>query len=381
MKNIVKGLVISLLLSAPLQVLAADTTRPVIGPASPDQATAGAPVTIMASASDDDSGIASCDLYVDNDDAGAMSWSMGIASKEYIFTQAGIHTIFVFCRDGANNFNSGPATSMTVMTGSGVEHTPPTIGTITPTTAIVGTPVILTTSVSDTGSGVAGCDLIVNGFSRGTMQLSSGQASLSLTFDTIGTYSVYAQCFDGAGNIGSGPATDVNVTIESASPSPVTVPAPPPLIRLIKLVCPTGAGVDDPCKAVYYQGSDGKRHAFPNSKVYFSWYQDFSGVVEVSADEMASLTLGKQVTYRPGYKLVKFTTVNNVYAVAKGGLLRWIKTEAAASDIYGGDWNKKVDDISDAFFPDYKFGLDINSAQDYSPSLEMSGAMTIDSNF
>jgi hypothetical protein len=149
---------------------------------------------------------------------------------------------------------------------------------------------------------------------------------------------------------------------------------------LIKIPCPSAAAADHPCKAVYFYGHDGKRHAFPNEKVYFTWYADFSAVQTVSASFLASISLGSNVTYRPGVKMVKFQTLNNVYAVALGGSLRWIKTEAAAASLYGADWNKKVDDIPDAFFLDYRFGADIEQASDYDKAAELADATGIDLN-
>lgn len=120
--------------------------------------------------------------------------------------------------------------------------------------------------------------------------------------------------------------------------------------------------------AVYYVGSDGKRHAFPNDKVYFTWYVDFSGVQVVNLTQMASIPLGANVTYKPGKKMVKFTTDAKVYAVAKGGVLRWVKTEAAAIELYGSAWNTKIDDINDAFYTNYKFGTDIVGLSDFNPT-------------
>lgn len=137
---------------------------------------------------------------------------------------------------------------------------------------------------------------------------------------------------------------------------------------LVKLACALNATVNDPCRAVYYYATDGKRHAFPNDKVYFSWFMDFSTVKEVSVDFLASLTLGKNVTYRPGVKMVKFQTVPTVYAVAKGGVLRPISSEAVAASLYGSTWNKQIDDISDVFYGNYTIGASINSSADYDPA-------------
>ncbi len=147
---------------------------------------------------------------------------------------------------------------------------------------------------------------------------------------------------------------------------------------LIKLSCPAGAAVDHPCKAVYFYASDSKRHAFPNEKVYFTWYTDFSQVQTISSALMASLPLGSNVTYRPGTRMVKFVSLPKVYAVSKNSLLRWVTSEAVAISIYGSNWNQKIDDISDAFFTDYRFGMDINSESEYSPRAESGAVTTID---
>ena len=129
--------------------------------------------------------------------------------------------------------------------------------------------------------------------------------------------------------------------------------------------------------AVYYCGNDGKRYVFPNEKTYFTWYANFSSVVVISDGELASLPIGGNVTYKPGMKLVKITTDPRVYAVAANGALRWILTEEAARFIYGIDWAAKVDDISDAFFTNYRVGLPIASLEDYAPFVETERASDI----
>ena len=70
-----------------------------------------------------------------------------------------------------------------------------------------------------------------------------------------------------------------------------------------------------------------KRYVFPNEATYKSWYSDFSGVVTISADELASYPLAANVVVRPGTKLVKITTDPKVYAVEANGVLRWVQTE------------------------------------------------------
>ncbi|MBP9864188.1 hypothetical protein KBC54_01915, partial [Patescibacteria group bacterium] len=72
--------------------------------------------------------------------------------------------------------------------------------------------------------------------------------------------------------------------------------------------------------------------------------------------------------YKPGVKMVKFMTDPKVYAVAKGGILRWVKSQAAAVELYGAQWNKNIDDINDAFFTNYTFGAEINGIGDFNPA-------------
>jgi hypothetical protein len=107
---------------------------------------------------------------------------------------------------------------------------------------------------------------------------------------------------------------------------------------------------------VYYCGADGRRYVFPNEKTYFTWYADFAGVATITDQEMSSLMIGGNVTYKPGAKLVKIKTDPKVYAVAAGGVLRFIPSEAVAAALYGTSWARTVEDIPDEFFVNYTVG-------------------------
>lgn len=140
----------------------------------------------------------------------------------------------------------------------------------------------------------------------------------------------------------------------------------------------SGSLVKASLPAVYYVGADAKRYVFPNEKTYKTWYVDFSGVMTITDAELAALPIGGNVTYRPGVKLVKIQTDPKTYAVAKNGTLRWVKSEALATSLYGSDWNTAdTHDVPDAFFTNYTLGADINNASDYSPAGEMSQATSI----
>lgn len=112
--------------------------------------------------------------------------------------------------------------------------------------------------------------------------------------------------------------------------------------------------------AVYYCGANGKRFVFPNDRVYFSWYDDFDDVVTITNEELAAIPLGGNVTYRPGSVMVKIESMPNVYAVDVNGTLRWVKSPSVAAMLYGEDWAKQVQDLSDAFFNSYSFGEEID---------------------
>lgn len=115
--------------------------------------------------------------------------------------------------------------------------------------------------------------------------------------------------------------------------------------------------------AVYYCGANGKRYVFPNEKVYFSWYPDFSTVITISNEQMASAMLGGNVTHKPGSRMIKIESDPKVYVVSRGGLLRWVPTEDIARRLYGTTWNKSIDDVSVSLFPNHRFGADITSAE------------------
>jgi|GEM_PF-1119339 len=108
--------------------------------------------------------------------------------------------------------------------------------------------------------------------------------------------------------------------------------------------------------AVYYVGPDGKRYVFPNSRTYFTWYENFDSVKVVSEAELAAIPIGGNVTYRPGTRMVKIISAPDVYAVEPGGTLRWVQTEEIARTLYGTDWNQRIDDIPTAFFVNYSVG-------------------------
>lgn len=129
--------------------------------------------------------------------------------------------------------------------------------------------------------------------------------------------------------------------------------------------------------AVYYYGADGLRYVFPNDKTYFTWYSNFNTIKWLSDADLAKIQIGGNVTYKPGVKLLKINSDPKVYAVGIGGTLRQIGSEAVAKSLYGNDWNKKVDDLSDGFFANYKKGGLIELSSQFSVNSEQKEAVDI----
>ncbi|MEK7473854.1 MAG: hypothetical protein AAB668_03990 [Patescibacteria group bacterium] len=355
----------------------ADTTAPTVGQIAGITPTQNVATTISATYSDN-VGVTSCKLFVNDFDWGTMNLSgslSGTASKSFAFNPSGTHYVYVACFDAAGNDTIGATRTVTVNPPAGTDTTAPVIGTVLPSSATQNATTNIVVEVTD-NVGVSSCTLTVNGVLAGAMSVAgipSGSTAERLhSFTVSGNNTIRIDCQDAAGNVGTR-TTTVSVT-GSSSPTPYTN-------RLVKLACPAGfIDVNHPCKAVYYVGSDGKRHAFPNERVYFTWYSNFGGIIELDGGTLATITLGSNVNYRPGMRMVKFTTVNRVYAVARYGTLRWVTSEAAATALYGSAWNTRIDDLSDAFFTDYTFGADITSASSFNPTVEAATVSNIDTN-
>lgn len=130
--------------------------------------------------------------------------------------------------------------------------------------------------------------------------------------------------------------------------------------------------------SVYYYGADARRYVFPDLKTYQSWYgNDFSTIKKITDAELAVINIGGNVTYRPGVKMVKINTDPTVYAISKGGTFRKISSEAVAACIFGSNWGSLVNDISDAFFVNYKMGAEITNCSSYNKDAELASAPTI----
>ena len=75
--------------------------------------------------------------------------------------------------------------------------------------------------------------------------------------------------------------------------------------------------------------------------------------------------------------MLKIQSDNQVYVVDRGGVLRWIAAEPVAVALYGANWNQMVDDISSAFFVNYRLGGPVSSSDDYNKEAAKNSASDI----
>ena len=354
----------------------------------------------------DAAGISSCNLLIDDVSVGSMVLPSPV-TLNYSFSSVGTYTAKVQCVDVLGQSATSTGTTITISAETPEpepdpdpepDPAPDPDPDPDPTNTV---PSVVTSSASAIPSSVVADNVSVSTITvtvrnsdnellpNKTVALSSnrpgsdsvealssttndfGQVNFTVRSNAAGTSAVTAVA-------DSMTIATTNVFFTTFTPPPADEPTEG---ELIKLACPDGAGVNHICKAVYYHSTDGLRHAFPNEKVFFTWYSGFDNVIIVSSAEMAAIPLSKNVTYRPGVRMVKFISVNTVYTVSQGGVLRPIASEAIAEALYGEKWNQHIDDISDAFFGNYTFSSAVNSTSDYSPSEALTSTLLIDDNF
>ncbi len=221
--------------------------------------------------------------------------------------------------------------------------------------------------------------------------LSGESISLSWVLEEgFGTKAVYAMFKSLTGNLSNIISDSINFVVpEEESPEEVIPPAyeefiPPPVVEepaeyqdFFETKIKYGDLIKGSPTTVYYYAKDGRRYIFPNAKTYFSWYADFSLVKTVSDEVIRSIPRGSNVTYRPGIKMIKMDTDPKVYVVDANGTLRWVVSETVARALYGENWSKKIEDLPEVFFANYKIGTPIYSSLDFNPFEVASTAINI----
>ncbi len=125
----------------------------------------------------------------------------------------------------------------------------------------------------------------------------------------------------------------------------------------------------DSGRSVYLAATDGKRYLFATESQFYGWYQSFASVRSVPASSLASMPLGGNVLYRPGYRLVRAASSPRIYSVSEQGVLHWIVSPYVLADIFGKNWPSRVDIVPDTQLTDYTYGQPVIDAAFYSMAL------------
>lgn len=368
---------------APNQGASADGRAPTVGYVNvlTPNPTVGSTVRFAVHASDDYA-ISSCSLVVDGSSVASVEeGNNGLYEFAYVPAAPGAHFAVVSCADAKHNVGKAPERARFSVNAALGTASSASVQATDSSCMTVGT------IFSDSGGVEAGravkfylnanyatvrCMLVVDGVEEGEMRRdSSGIYAKEHVFPSaaVGRF-VAGRCYDAFGNVKSSPEPKAFAVANGKYVLSEVAKEAASISEDIGLVGSSSAGggcrpdtliKTSGDRAVYYCGLDGKRYTFPNSAVFATWYTDFSSVTEVTLEQMASYRLAGNVTYRPGARLVKVVSSPAVYAVAKGGVLRPIESEAVASALYGSDWNKKIDDMPDVFFVNYKVGPSVTA--------------------
>ena len=93
---------------------------------------------------------------------------------------------------------------------------------------------------------------------------------------------------------------------------------------------------------VYVVGADLKTYVFSTRSTYASWLDDFSSLKNISQFDFDNMTMGGNVTVKPG-SLIKFDNSDNVYVAVPGNKLCKLPTAVKdAKALYGDNYESRV---------------------------------------
>lgn len=315
--------------------------------------------------------VTSCWLYVDGSNVETMDEdSTNYFTADYTFHDDGSYTVYARCTDSSGKYVTGTSRTVTVNDDDNNNSTL-SVPSVSPSSATEDRSTEFSVQPSSNYN-VTNCWLYVDGDKVATMNEEyTNYFTVDYTFHDNGSYSVYARCYDSSGTYVTG--TKRTVTVYSSGSSNNAKEG-----DLIKIACGSHPSANDTCKAVYYYGEDGKRHTFPNESVYYTWYNDFDDVIEISSSDMSDITIGKNVTYRPGSVLVQFSGSSSIYAVEKKHTLRKYTSTSLLRTDYGSDYEDVIVTVPDALYSNYSIGSEIDSSSDYDRTTQYYSVDSID---
>jgi hypothetical protein len=316
-----------------------------------------------------DYNITDCWLYVNDRRVATMDEdSTNYFVADYTFTNDGDYKVYAMCEDSQGNEDWGDSRTVSVDNEDDVNDRDDVLEVpkVSPASAVEDRRTEFTVRPSGDYN-VVECDLYVNDRRVASMdEESTNYFVADYTFTSRGSYTVYAHCEDNQGNGDTGEKRTITVSNRYDYEDDYDYSDFEDLEdELIKTACAANSLPSDPCRAVYYYGNDGYRHAFPNESTFFTWYEDFDDVVTITKDEMNDIPLGDNVTYRPGSVLLKFASSTKIYAIAEPNYLREYTSTSLLRSDYGSDYQEVVVTVPDYLFTSYRTTSDIDSSSDF----------------
>ncbi|MBI4427119.1 MAG: hypothetical protein HY569_01370 [Candidatus Magasanikbacteria bacterium] len=333
----------------------ADTTSPIVGAITPITAQATVSQSFTASYSDA-VGVASCNLYVDSSNQGAMTLSgtkTGTASREYTFANTASHTLQARCSDEAGNTGLGGLTTVSVSAApvNVVDTAAPTApSNLKKTNDETDKTPTFTWDGSSDNTGVTSYWVQVD-----DSALINNGGSLTYTPSelSVGSHTIKIYAKDAAGNIGATASFIFSVKASSTTPTPISCS-----------LTINGAYKLSSSPAVYYITDECAKRPFNKANVFFTYFNSWSDVVattKIKLDKIPLDTLGFMPwgpKYDPKYgALVKIVSDPKVYLLL-GGEKYWITAEEIFNGLkYSWNW---VEDIDKKLLDKYITGSEIN---------------------
>ena len=204
--------------SAPVPVTVLDTTPPTVSLASLASSVSGTQI-LTANASDTQSGIASVQFLVDGQPLATVTAAPYTFSWNTTSVSPIQHTLTAIATDGAGKTATSAPVPVTVL-----DTTPPTVSLASLASPVSGTQ-ILTANASDTQSGIASVQFLLDGQPLATVTAAPYTFSWDTTSVSTIQHTLTAIAKDGAGNMATSAPETVTVLEHTADREP-RLPAP-----------------------------------------------------------------------------------------------------------------------------------------------------------
>ena len=238
-----------------------DTTPPTVSLASPPPSVSGTQI-LTANASDTQSGIASVQFLADGQPLATVTTAPYSFSWNTTSVSPIQHTLTAIPKDEAGKTATSAHLTVTVL------DTPPTVSLASPPPSVSGTQ-ILTANASDTQSGIASVQFLVDGQPLATVTAAPYTFSWNTASVSNIQHTLTAIAKDGAGKTAT--SAPVTVTVLDTTPPTVSLASPPPSVSGTEILTANASDTQSGIASVQFL-VDGQPLATVATAPYtFSW--------------------------------------------------------------------------------------------------------------